>query len=110
MGKRVKKWVKEDRRFIRPAGKELPFPDSSSNPFYVMWAVSSQGLKSLADQLQHRKLQAKRREGEQRRREIKGEQYRGKGRGQEKVEGRKRGGSQRGRMDGGERGGRRSGG
>lgn len=48
MGKRVKKGVKEDRRFIRPVGKELPFPDSSSSPFYVMWAVSSQGLKSLA--------------------------------------------------------------
>lgn len=82
MGKRVKKGVKEDRRFIRSVGRELPFPGSSSNPFYVMWAVSSgpAELGCLLEQLCHRKLQAKRREGgELRRRGLKGEGSRGRG-------------------------------
>lgn len=36
------------QRFIASVDRELQFPDSSSNSFYITWAVSSQGLKNLA--------------------------------------------------------------
>lgn len=40
--------VRGGQRFIASVDRELQFPDSSSNSFYITWAVSSQGLKNLA--------------------------------------------------------------
>lgn len=64
-GKEGQEGGERGQKVIRSVGRELPFPGSSPNPSYVMWAVSSgsEELGCLLEQLCHRKLQAKRREG-----------------------------------------------